>query len=353
MGGIRGDLPRFLSFSHTRGEAAWIIKKIRELVQTGAALKEQAVLFRSSFVSIPLQAALLRERIPFRIFGGIRFYETAHVKDILGFLRVLASFRDELAWTRILLLLDGVGEKTTGRLFSEIKESGSLDGALRVITNALSGKGEGVSLMVKALKEAAGMEGKVERQIDRLLSYYEPILKEEYDDFRERSRDLGVLREMSGEYAALKDFIADITLDTPVGRGGDNNEILTLSTIHSAKGLEWRAVFFIGVAEGVMPSSLARGEDIEEEMRLFYVGLTRAKRHLFLTFSEAGMRGESAVTRFLTPEVLETMKEETMLGENDTSFFNGERFERRRRESGFQNEGDDLHGRGYKGLAVW
>ena len=163
----------------------------------------------------------------------------------------------------IWFLFEGVGEKTTGRLFSEIKESGSLDGALRVVVNDLSEKGEGVSLMVKALTEAAGMEGSVQKQIDRLLSYYEPILKNEYDDFRERSRDLRVLREMSGEYTALKDFIADITLDTPVGRGGDN-EALTLSTIHSAKGLEWKAVFFIGMAEGVLPSSLARDEDIEE-----------------------------------------------------------------------------------------
>jgi DNA helicase II / ATP-dependent DNA helicase PcrA len=269
FGGGGGGAPRLVLFSTPYQEAAWIGEQVADLSRLGVPIRDQAVLFRSAYVSIPVQAELAKRGIAFRVFGGQRFYESAHVKDVVAHLRVIANPRDELSWQRLLLLLPGVGLKTSDRVFSLITASSVHSGlqsypALQQLFGALG-------------------SGSVHEQFGCVVSYYTPLLKEQHDNWRDRLRDLEVVGEMAREYDSLDRFLGDLAID-PVERTRSEGEMLTLSTIHSAKGLEWGAVYFVGLSEGVLPSRFAcdHPDELEEELRLFYVGVTRAKKQLFL-----------------------------------------------------------------------
>ncbi|MDO8525272.1 MAG: ATP-dependent helicase [Candidatus Omnitrophota bacterium] len=336
------DRPKLNFFMNQYDEAEWIVDRIRSLQSEGVGLEEQAVLFRSAYVSISLQAELSKNGIPYQVFGGLKFYETAHVKDILSLLKIVMNIKDEIAWHRVLTMIDGVGPKTADNIIGEILAGGSLEdlpekapGENKVPKKSVSG----VARLKKFLSAARGRDEIDPGAIYGLaFDYYAPLFKLKFDDWNIRVNDLEALRQITSGYEGLEELLADFAIEPPdrsVLRvepemsGGERP--ITLSTIHSAKGLEWDTVFLIGLVEGVLPSSfsLDNEEEIEEESRLFYVGITRAKNRLFLSVNHEGMRGGvtqfNKVSRFVEmPNVMELLDRELDLEidiGDDTPFY--------------------------------
>jgi DNA helicase-2/ATP-dependent DNA helicase PcrA len=311
-----GEKPTVMYFGDADDEAEWIKNTIQEAVLDGMPFAHQAVLFRSSYISIPLQAELARARIPFKFFGGMKFYETAHVKDVLAHLKVLANFKDELSWSRVFTLLPGIGGKTAETISSRIHKAGDWDSALKVLDEYSSGyKYSPHILDLKETLTEAAQAGTVSGKFGLIADYYVPILKDKFDEWPNRLNDLEAIRPIAENYTDLNDLLADLAIEIPEenqkAKGNEKEEKpLTLSTIHSAKGLEWDAVYLLGVMEGVLPSKMAlkSREEIEEERRLFYVAITRARNKLFLLFHLAGNMGPMSfnrLSRFLDdPSVL-------------------------------------------------
>jgi DNA helicase II / ATP-dependent DNA helicase PcrA len=285
-------------------EAEAVADVILELCDNEVALREQAVLFRASHHSDPLEVELRRRRIPFVKYGGLRFLEASHLRDLLASLRLLDNPRDELAWFRLLQLLEGVGGATARRVMVALgvtvepwQQTGP-PGETHDPVAALTGDPPG--LPARARADAAGLaralldcrDGFLSpgAQIDRLRDGLEPLLRRRYENAEIRLRDFDALAQLAAGYRSRAGMTADLILDPPASSGdlaGDpllDDDFLTLSTVHSAKGREWRSVHIIHAADGMFPSDLATGsaEEIEEERRLFYVAVTRAKERLHI-----------------------------------------------------------------------
>jgi len=333
---LSGEKPELLLFRNGYDEAEWLAAKIRELRGEGVLFCHQAVLFRSAYVSIPLQIELEKQGIPFEVFGGLKFYETAHVKDLVSHLKVIANPKDELAWARILTLLDGIGPKTAQSIVSKITHTQKFDARM---LNSPEGQGKKYERSLRKLSDALENAGAAEKKIydmfALLMDYYYPILKEKFDDWQQRINDLEALKDITGKYSSLRDFLADFAIDPPEkgSRKSENSSTeeekpVCLSTIHSAKGLEWECVYLIGLVEGVLPVSFSLDDEegIEEEHRLFYVALTRAKKHLYLAvhYENHGFSYNqfNQISRFIdTPEVLSRLEQKAGLNqyeENNT-----------------------------------
>jgi DNA helicase-2/ATP-dependent DNA helicase PcrA len=275
-------------------QSKFIAQKILELREEGVPLDEIAVLFRSSFHSFDLEIELSRRDLPFVKRGGFKFIETAHVKDLLAHLRVIENPLDAVSWNRLLLLIEGVGPKKARELMASLFRDQATDRLSIEALRAISGRsGRGLNDLVQML-EKVGRDAALTpaEQVNRVYEYYLPILKEHYDDYPKRMRDLEHLYTMAERYHNLEGFLSDLALEPPdesvadvVGPDRDD-ERLVLSTIHSAKGLEWQCVFVIWVVDGRFPSvySFLTEEELEEERRLFYVAVTRAKQYLYLTY---------------------------------------------------------------------
>lgn len=287
---LDGPLPALVEAAGENAQSRFIAQKILELREEGVPLSEMAVLFRSSFHSFDLEIELSRKGLPFIKRGGVKFIETAHVKDLLAHLRILANPLDTVSWNRVLMLVEGVGPKKAQDLLAALVKADQPYDVLR----GLSGRsGPGLKSLADTLEGLAGADAmKPSEQVNHIYEYYLPILKEHYDDYPKRTRDLDHLHTIAEGYAGVETFLADLALEPPDGSAVDadapdrDDERLVLSTIHSAKGLEWQCVFVIWVVDGKFPSmySFVADEDLEEERRLFYVSVTRAKRHLFLTY---------------------------------------------------------------------
>jgi DNA helicase-2/ATP-dependent DNA helicase PcrA len=273
-------------------QSRFVAQRILELCEEGTPLGDIAVLFRSSFHSFDLEIELARRNIPFVKRGGFKFIETAHVKDLLAHLRVLQNPRDAVSWNRLLLLIEGIGPKKSQDLIGEIfrQESNGLDVLRTASTKGSSGFG--LKELVRVLEDVSGQADRTPAEYLAAMSeYYLPLLKEQYDDYPKRLKDLDHLQTIAERYQSLDVFLADLTLEPPdesvvaIEAPDRDDERLVLSTIHSAKGLEWHSVFVIWVLDGKFPSlySFTADEDLEEERRLFYVAITRAKQNLYLT----------------------------------------------------------------------
>lgn len=315
------EKPKLSFFKNVYDEAAWIVDKIKELRDEGLDVHHQAVLFRSAYVSIPLQAELSKNGIQYQVFGGLKFYETAHVKDLLAHMKVVLNVKDEIAWHRMLTLIEGIGTKTADRITEDIMLKTSLEDVIgkTLSGNDKFGKSSGNLWKLKAfLKSAVSCRLSPGSLYDIALDYYLPLMKEKFDNWHIRVNDLETLRQIAARYDELEQLLADFAIEPP-DRGvwkvepavKNEEKPLTLSTIHSSKGLEWDSVFLISLVDGVLPSSFALDseEDIEEESRLFYVAVTRAKNRLFLSMSHEGSRGGitqfNKISRFLdAPNVL-------------------------------------------------
>ncbi len=311
-----GRSPKLQYFKNQYEEADWIARKIRDLRDGGVNLGNQGVLFRSAFISISLQIQLDKMRIPYQVVGGRKFYEMAHVKDFLSHLKVLSNRRDELAWSRMLMMLPGVGPKTAENILVNVFQISSFDEIIDHLSSQYRGNKYEKQLerLSFILKKASKDELKVFEQLETIMEYYLVLLKDNYDDWNIRLNDLEVIKEISNRYSSLDTFLADFAIDRPekgifdTASSFEDQEPVTLTTIHSAKGLEWDVVFIMNVAEGVLPISFALNspEEVAEEQRLFYVALTRARKELYLSFPFEAKRGGNEsyyneLSRFIKP----------------------------------------------------
>lgn len=287
---LDGPLPALVEAPGEHMQSRFVAQRILELREEGVPLDEMAVLFRSSFHSFDLEIELSRKGLPFVKRGGVKFIETAHVKDLLAHLRVVVNPLDVLSWHRVLMLIEGVGPKKVQDLLAAIVKSPEPYQVLRGVGGRSRAGLKNLSLTLEILSKAQGV-GPAE-QVGRIYDYYLPILKEQYDDYPKRTRDLDHLQTIAAGYLGMDEFLSDLALEPPDGSVTDveapdrDDEKLVLSTIHSAKGLEWQCVFVIWVVDGKFPSlySFVTDDELEEERRLFYVAVTRAKRHLYLTY---------------------------------------------------------------------
>ena len=307
-----------------------VCETILKHLEEGIPLHQQAVLFRAGHHSDQLEVELARRKIPFHKYGGLRFIEAAHVKDILAFLRVLENPRDELSWFRILELLEGVGPKTAQRVLQHFHASAFAFEALGTVKMPPATE-EQYKDLVKVLMSLHKSDRKVSvaSQIERLRKFYEPMLPRLYDNPTPRKRDLEQIELIAQRYRSRTNFITDLTLDPPsstadlAGRPHKDDDYLILSTMHSAKGCEWRVVQVIHAADGMIPSDMALDDEagLEEERRLFYVAITRAKDWLYIIFPLRyyyrpwGMADDhlyAQLTRFIGPDVLPLVEQRTV-----------------------------------------
>ena len=269
----------------------FVIERVLANREAGMELRDQAVLVRASHHSGQLELELTRRRIPFVKFGGLKFLEAAHVRDVLAILRWADNPRDQVAAFRVLKLLPGVGPAAARRAFTALAgaTNGFKAGFAAIAGSRPSASAEAWAALAPMLDDLAGSTD-WKTEIHRLRRWYDPVLEARYDSARTRQGDLDQLENIAGSHRSRTSFLSDIALDPPEACGGDagppvkDEDWLVLSTIHSAKGQEWRGVFILNVVDGCIPSDLATGtpEEIEEERRLLYVAMSRAKDDLVL-----------------------------------------------------------------------
>jgi len=281
--------PRLVSVRDEAEQARYVADRVLEERETGTPLKQQAVLFRTSSHSAPLEVELTRRNIPYVKFGGLRFLDAAHVKDVLSVLRWAENPRDRMAGFRVLQLLPGIGPAHSGRVLDRMAEAS-------VPFDALA-DAKPPAAAAAAWPDLAALMGRLRGQgmpwpaeIEAVQRWYAPHLERRHEDAELRMADLAQLAQIAAGSASRADFLTELTLDPPEASGDLSgpplldDDYLILSTIHSAKGQEWRSVHLLNVVDGCMPSDLGAGttEKIEEERRLLYVAMTRAKDDLHL-----------------------------------------------------------------------
>ena len=286
-----GTRPKLVAAASEQMQSQFVCQKILELREEGVPLWDIAVLFRSSFHSFDLEIELARHNIPFVKRGGFQFMETSHVKDLLAHMRVLANPQDAVSWNRVLLLLEGIGPGACQKIIKWLLAGSNAVDRLR--SYPAKGKiAHGLRTLAQVLEEAGQAELPPE-QAQYLMQYYVPLLKQNYpDDHPKRLRDLEHFQGMTERYRSLERLLSDMALEPPNDSIGgvlavDPDEgPLVLSTIHSAKGLEFHSVFIIWALEGRFPSfyNTTSVEELEEERRLLYVAATRAKQNLFISY---------------------------------------------------------------------
>jgi len=273
---------------------------------------------------------LTRRNIPFHKYGGLRFLEAAHVKDLISFLRILENPRDEIAWFRVLQLLNGVGPATAAAARQHVAANGNDPCSLSTFSCPPAARDDIAELAALIHDLVSIRDAGPARQIERILPFYAPILGRLYDNPQPRKNDIEHLAQLATEYSATSQFLSELVLDPPSSTGDYagppvlDEDWLVLSTIHSAKGLEWDVVYLIHATDGCLPSDMATGsdEEIEEELRLTYVAMTRAKSSLCVLWPKryyhrpAGLSGDYSYAqrcRFFGDEVVESMH---MVGHN-------------------------------------
>jgi len=325
--------PAMIPCSDVEQQSAFVASRVLELRDEGTNLEDIAVIYRSHYHSIELQLELTRRNIPYRVQSGVRFFEQAHIKDVISYLRVIVNPRDELAWKRILKLIPGVGNAMANRVYESMLTGpqasmlagdvgpGTLEENDDLGTNAAEAPApEAGMLAIQSVKIGrlqtsqpwksflVLLEMLVQqenrnnpaKQVELILTHgYEQYLQENYDNADLRTEDLKGLAAYATRYKSTEDFLSELALLSTerfkepqplvaedVVSGGDEDELLTLTSVHQAKGLEWKSVFIIWAAEGKFPSprSLREIDSEEEERRLWYVAITRAKDELYLTY---------------------------------------------------------------------
>ncbi|MBM9547275.1 ATP-dependent helicase [Leptospira sp. 201903074] len=301
--------PKHTKFESSEEEAEWISEKILELYEENTVLSDIAVLFRAGYISNLLEVKLSAKQIPFRKYGGKKFLDLAHVKDLLAYLRIIDNPRDILSWNRVLLLEKNIGKKYAQVLHKNLENHDFQWDLVKDSDTFFLGIPDGAKTSFRNLIRIFESEplnyANSMTIVETVLSHYLPILEQEYDDFEKRKQDLDSLKILTKSSPNLSDYLANLTLDptekVDTSLVDKEEEFLTLSTIHSAKGLEWKYVFTMQVVEGSLPSSrIKTTQDLEEERRLFYVAITRAKQGLFLTspvFSDKNRL--TTISRFL------------------------------------------------------
>jgi DNA helicase-2/ATP-dependent DNA helicase PcrA len=290
-----GERPRLLQCADEQAQSRFVTQRILELREEGVPLDQIAVLFRSSFHSFDLELELQRADIPFVKRGGFKFLETAHVKDVLAHLRIVANPRDAVSWHRVLLLLEGLGPRTAEDLIGRLGAVRTLEEAAEQLTGypRRGAYTKDLGHLARLLAEIAPDTMAPAEKIGRVIAFYTPMLRHLHrEDFPKREKDLEHFVTIAARYRSLASLLTDMALEPPQDSVGDvlaaevEEGLLTLSTIHSAKGLEWHTVFVIWLVDGRFPSyhNLHESEEVEEERRLLYVAVTRAKENLYLSY---------------------------------------------------------------------
>jgi DNA helicase-2/ATP-dependent DNA helicase PcrA len=295
--------PALVPCSDVEQQSAFVASRILELRDEGTSLEEIAVLYRSHYHSIELQLELTRRNIPYRVQSGVRFFEQAHIKDVISYLRIICNPRDELAWKRILKMIPSVGNQTANKIYESLAYSENPFALVKKEDFKYQPRSKGnwqnfVGLLEKITSD--DNRNRPAKQIELILTNgYEQYLEENYENAEARLEDLKGLAMYAAKYDSTEDFLSELALlsterfKEPTGivgedviQGGEEDELLTLTSVHQAKGLEWKAVFMIWAAEGKFPSprSLKEIDSEEEERRLWYVALTRAQDELYLTY---------------------------------------------------------------------
>lgn len=340
-GGLR---PTLATCPDQQAQAAAVVQTILDHYETGVPLRDQAVLFRTGHHSDLLEVELRRRRIPFVKYGGLRFLEAAHVRDLLAMLRIVQNPWDELAWMRVLHLARGAGPASVDRILATLgvrePDRGGPDPLAAFCADpgacgGATGATPDLALLAGALGACRTGSLPAGAQVEAVAGALDPLVRHRYDHPDARLADYDALARLAGESPSAAQFVADLTLDPPSSTGdlagtpSLDDDWLTLSTVHSAKGGEWGVVHLIHAADGAFPSDLATGdaEGVDEERRLFYVAITRAKRHLHLYAPLRYHHGDPAGrtdrhsyaqrSRFLPPEVDPLLDLQVVRGPDD------------------------------------
>ncbi len=316
-----GGRPLLVTCLDESEQTEFVITHILEHREAGIDLRKQAVLYRASHHSLDLELELARRNIPFHKYGGLKFVETAHVKDLLAFMRLAENPRDLVPGIRVLCLIPGIGPRRAHKLMESIPSTDEHFAAWQSFKPP-SAAAELWPVFLKLLSQLVTASAKeLPSQVHAVRKFYGPLLEDRYDNARARLRDLEQLEQLASRFTDRETFLTELTLDPPAstqdlaGPPLLDDDYLILSTVHSAKGLEWDAVYVIHAADGNIPSDMATSTatEIEEELRLFYVALTRAKNALYVCFPQryyfhnrhrSDAHSFAQVTRFLPEDVL-------------------------------------------------
>jgi DNA helicase-2/ATP-dependent DNA helicase PcrA len=319
------EAPWLVTARDEQQQTRFVVDRILELHEDGTPLREIAVLVRAGYMSADLEIELTNRKVPFEKWGGLKFLEAAHVKDVLAFLRVIENPRDEVSWYRILMLLPGIGDITARAMMAAMAERSWDSAAFAEFEPPPRAHDAHRDLckMLRRLSSSQRGEGGVGEDIDDIRTLYDSVLAERYDRSEPRLADLDQLRVIAAGYPNRSAFLAALALEPPsntqdlAGSGESEDDALVISTVHSAKGKEWDAVFVIWAVDGWFPSSRSaeNHEELEEERRLMYVALTRARNHLAVTYPlnvYATRRGQDysidQLSRFIDRGVREKMQ---------------------------------------------
>jgi len=287
---ISEEKPMIISTRNEQEQSAFIVQQILELREEGISLNAMAALVRSGYMSFDLEIELAKAQIPFRKFGGFKFIETAHVKDMLAFFRIANNPSDILALHRLLLLLEGVGPGTASIITDDISS-----GKLNLMSDhgwqdIKRGKDE-ILRLIALLRNMQDSSLSMNEKLYLAGEFYRPILRKKHDDSTKRWKDIETFSAIAERYTDIATMLSEMALEPPTesaeaGEEFNEDEFFTISTIHSSKGLEWNTVFIPWVLDGKFPpnKALVDEEHIEEERRLMYVAITRAKEHLYLLY---------------------------------------------------------------------
>jgi len=331
---LAGSMPLLVEASDENEQSRFVAQRIEELRDEGVSLNDIAVLFRASSHSFDLEIELAKHGIAFRKFGGIKFAESAHIKDVLSFLRIVTNPSDTMSWYRALKLLDNVGDVTVQQVLAflgverkEFRTTRAKESLLKKLKE-FPAKASYADQLLKFTRLLQGLLESKEPQAQMVAAerFYRPMLKANYDDHPRRQRDLDHLLTMAKRYKTTEELLADVALDpidTALAESKARGQgFVTLSTVHSAKGLEWTALFVIWMTDGWFPSSRAYDafEDLEEERRLLYVATTRAKQHLYFVcpmnaYEMGGPSAFASVSRFLETIPATILTRATLSGE--------------------------------------
>ena len=331
-----GARPVLLTCADEHDQSNSVCDQILEHREQGTPLRSQAVLFRTGHHSDLLELELTRRNIPFVKYGGLKFLESAHIKDVVAMLRILENPRDEVSWFRALQMLDGIGPAGARAVMRSIGVPTSVADPLRTLLDALPPVPEAARVGLEALRATFADCTPVDAnlppaaELARIRKFCEPLIEARYSSPQARIQDIEQLEQVAGGYSTRGRFLSELALDPPnstsdlAGPPLLDEDYLILSTIHSAKGGEWDVVHVLHAADGMIPSDMSTGnqEEIEEERRLFYVALTRARDTLYVYFPlrfyrrPRGMDDAhhyAQLTRFL-PESVQSLFERRSVG---------------------------------------
>jgi DNA helicase-2/ATP-dependent DNA helicase PcrA len=329
-----GEAPWLVAARDEQQQTQFVVDRILELHEEGTPLGQIAVLFRAGYMSADLEIELTNRKIPFEKWGGLKFLEAAHVKDVLAFLRIIENPRDEVSWYRLLLLLPGIGDATARAAIDAMASAAWESAAFGRYSPPPRARGAHAALvnLLEGLRSGPIQDqAQVAADIARVRLLYDNILRERYDRVEPRLADLDQLQTIAAGYPDRATFLSALALEPPQATQDlatgtrEEDDCLILSTAHSAKGKEWDAVFVIWAVDGWFPSArcLNDDEETEEERRLMYVALTRARNHLSVSYplnAYSSRRGSDysldQLCRFFDREVRDNMQRVALATDN-------------------------------------